>query len=63
MFEFNEVVYIENEKGKYTQCLFKGYINEKTCLIKPREKFKKCGYGTTITSLVSNVLKENEITQ
>lgn len=63
MFKFNEIVYIENEKGKYTQCLFKGYINEKTCLIKPKEKFKKGGYGTTITSLVTNILRKNEVSE
>jgi len=41
MFETNEIVYIENEKGNYTPCLFKGYIDEKTCFVKPKEKFKK----------------------
>lgn len=63
MFKINEVVYIEGDKGKYIPCLFKGYINGKTCFVKPREKFKKGGYGTTITALISNVLGKDEICQ
>lgn len=61
MFEINEIVYIENEKEKYTPCLFKGYISEKTCFVKPKERFKKGGYGTTITALISNVFRKDEI--
>ena len=63
MFEMNDIVYIENEKGNYTPCLFKGYINEKTCFVKPKEKFKKGGYGATITALICNVFREDEISR
>lgn len=61
MFEINDIVYIENKKGNYTPCLFKGYINEKTCFVKPKEKFQKGGYGTTITALICNVFRKDEI--
>ena len=56
MFKINQQVLIpSSEDGRYTIALFKGYINDKLCYVKPKENFKKGGYGTTITALVTNV--------
>ncbi|MGN0514397.1 MAG: hypothetical protein ACI4GD_08960 [Lachnospiraceae bacterium] len=63
MFKINEICYIENDKGNITPCLFKGYINEKLCFVKPKERFRKGGYGTTITALICNVFGKDEICQ
>lgn len=58
MFKINQQVLIpSSEDGRYTIALFKGYINDNhnLCYVKPKENFKKGGYGTTITALVANV--------
>ena len=56
MFKINQQVLIpSSEDGRYTIALFKGYINVKLCYVKPKENFKKGGYGITITALVTNV--------
>lgn len=56
MFEINQEVLIpSNTDGEYKVALFKGYIDEKCCYVKPKENFKKGGYGTTITALIKNV--------
>lgn len=55
-FEVGQKVYIPSgDDEKYIEAVFKGYISETLCLIKPRERFVKGGYGTTITSLIKNV--------
>lgn len=56
VFKIGQKVYIPSgTDGKYTEALFKGYVSETLCMVKPRERFVKGGYGTTITSLVENV--------
>lgn len=61
MFELNEKVLIPSldNPNKETVALFKGYISETQCYVKPKTRFVKGGYGTTITCLVSNVKKFN----
>lgn len=55
MFNINDTVYIDLGCGEFQQALFKGYINEKLCYVKPKERFVKGGYGTTITCLNSKL--------
>lgn len=55
MFKVNDIVIIDNGDGDTISALFKGYINEKLCYIKPKERFRRGGYGQTITCLVSKV--------
>jgi hypothetical protein len=56
MFKINDKVFIPSgEDGKYTQALFKGYISDTLCYVKPKERFVKGGYGMTITCLIKNV--------
>jgi hypothetical protein len=59
----NDKVYINNFDGTYTPALFKGYLDNYCCLIKPKKKFAKGGYGITITALLKNVLTEDQITR
>lgn len=60
MFQMNEKVYI-NEFGKYVPALFKGYINDRLCYVKPKAKFIKGGYGTTITCLTKNITRTADL--
>lgn len=57
MFKLNEKVLIPSldNPDKETEALFKGYINDKVCYVKPKAKFVKGGYGTTITCHINNV--------
>ena len=59
MFKVDEKVLIPSldSPNKEAVALFKGYINETLCYVKPKARFVKGGYGTTITCLVSNVKK------
>lgn len=56
MFQINEKVYII-ECGKYIPALFKGYINDRLCYVKPKALFVRGGYGTTITCHLNNITK------
>lgn len=59
VFKIGQKVYIPSgTDGKYTEAIFKGYISETLCMVKPRERFVKGGYGTTITSLIKNVTSD-----
>jgi hypothetical protein len=49
--KFNDSVFINNQDGTFTPALFKGDISDTLAFVKPKEKFFKSGYGTTITCL------------
>ena len=55
VFKINDIVIMDNGDGDIISALFKGYINEKLCYIKPKARFKHSGYGQTVTCLVSKV--------
>lgn len=57
MFELNEKVLIPSldNPDRETEALFKGYINDTCCYVKPKRKFVKEGYGITITCHIKNV--------
>lgn len=57
----NDRVYINNYDGTYTPAIFKGYLENDCCLIKPKERFARGGYGMTRTALLKNILEENQI--
>lgn len=56
--KLNDKVYINNYDGTYTPALYKGEISEKLVLVKPKEKFKKGGYGQTISCLKKAIVTE-----
>lgn len=49
--KLNDKIYINNYDGTYTPALFKADISDTLALVKPKAKFCKGGYGTTITCL------------
>lgn len=55
MFKINDIIIIDAEDGDIVLALFKGYINEKLCYVKPKKRFVRGGYGQTITCLVSKI--------
>ena len=57
MFNLNEKVLIPSldSPDKETEALFKGYIDNKLCYVKPKVKFVKGGYGITISCHINNV--------
>jgi hypothetical protein len=60
----NDKIYINNFDGTYTPALFKGYLDNDCCLVKPQERYLKSGYvgyGITITALVKNIVTEEQI--
>lgn len=59
--ELNQKVYINNYDGTYTPALFKGFLDDECCLVKPKEIFVKDGHGTTITALIKNILTEDQV--
>ena len=59
--ELNQKVYINNYDGTYTPALFKGFLDNECCLIKPKERFIRGGYGMTITALVKNILTQEQL--
>lgn len=56
--KLNDNIYINNQDGTYTPALFKGEINDSLVFVKPKERFCKGGYGTTITCLKKLVVTE-----
>lgn len=56
MFEANEVVCIQNECGVYNPFVFKGYLDDERCLVKP-----KGTEGSVSTQLLNNVFKADDI--
>lgn len=56
--KLNDEVYINNQDGTYTPALFKGDISDTLAFVKPKERFIKGGYGTTITCLKKLIVKE-----
>lgn len=63
MFDINEKVLIPSldSPNKEVEALFKGYIDDKLCYVKPKAKFVKGGYGTTITCHINNIRKHGGI--
>lgn len=59
--KLNQKVYINNYDGTYKPALFKGFLDNECCLVKPKEIFVKGGYGTTITSLTKNIMTEEQV--
>ena len=54
-YKFNEKVYITEFDGRYTLALFKGDINNNLCFVKPKARFIKGRYGTTVSCLTKNI--------
>jgi hypothetical protein len=59
--KLNQKIYINNYDGTYTPALFKGFIDNDCCLVKPKERFVRGGYGMTITALTKNILTEEQV--
>ncbi len=59
--KLNQKVYINNYDGTYTPALFKGFLDNECCLVKPKEIFVKGGYGTTVTVLTKHILTEEQV--
>ena len=59
--KLNQKVYINNYDGTYKPALFKGFLDNECCLVKPKERFARNGYGTTVTVLTKHILTEEQV--
>lgn len=57
-YKLNEQVFIDSHDGRYTPALFKGDINNALCYVAPKARFRRGGYGTTVTCLTKHITRK-----